>query len=460
MTRSNSSLMNSNLFNRLVEYTILAFAFLFLIANTILGKFLFTVVERGEIGLGIILICAAIYYFLKLKPDEKINWIKENSIVICYLVVRVLLIVSLKFDYSTIRSLFFETIFLLAITKKILKNKHSSIKKIMYFTVIFNLIMNLFNVLCYVSLTNDLNIVPYKFIVTKTFYSNLHYVKESILYVNPNSMGIMTGFALIVLAILFFKTKSMLNKVVFSVVIIFDLYCIYLSRCRTVELALVIIFVLYLISRLMNQKNSLKKMTSFILTIAMLGSVAVMIYSGNSGDNLLDLNKFESRFNDISAGRYLIWKSGTMAHSDNYVLGVGSVNREVELREKYIYKNYKDDYGAVYAKLGPHNGYIGMIWCTGVVGALLFFLALLQKIKRAKSLENGNWYLAVIFIFIVNLFETMFIISRFFLVLYLFLILAMDDDSETSAEGSSIENPENIADSDSIKKSIECTQEV
>lgn len=83
------------------------------------------------------------------------------------------------------------------------------------------------------------------------------------------------------------------------------------------------------------------------------------------------------------------------------------------------------------AQLGPHNGYIGMISATGWAGFGLFIAILLQRIKRAKHLEKGRWYLMLIFIFVINCFESLFILNRFFTCFYMFLILETDmEDGE------------------------------
>jgi hypothetical protein len=72
-----------------------------------------------------------------------------------------------------------------------------------------------------------------------------------------------------------------------------------------------------------------------------------------------------------------------------------------------------------------------MISATGWAGFGLFIAILLQRIKRAKHLEKGRWYLMLIFIFVINCFESLFVLNRFFTCFYMFLILETDmEDGE------------------------------
>lgn len=105
---------------------------------------------------------------------------------------------------------------------------------------------------------------------------------------------------------------------------------------------------------------------------------------------------------------------------------------EQEERIQYI-NDHEDIYWGYVSssQLGPHNGYIGMISATGWAGFGLFIAILLQRIKRAKHLEKGRWYLMLIFIFVINCFESLFVLNRFFTCFYMFLILETDmEDGE------------------------------
>ena len=96
---------------------------------------------------------------------------------------------------------------------------------------------------------------------------------------------------------------------------------------------------------------------------------------------------------------------------------------------KFIKDNFESGWTR-YGNLGPHNGYLAMLWCSGILGSMLFFTSLLRKILNARGLEIDSRYMIPIFVFVINMFESMFIVNRYFVVLYLFLILSMNEDDE------------------------------
>ena len=77
-------------------------------------------------------------------------------------------------------------------------------------------------------------------------------------------------------------------------------------------------------------------------------------------------------------------------------------------------------------ELNPHNGYIAQISATGWVGFALFIAILAQRIKRADHLDKGRWHLLVIYTLVINCFESLFILNRFFTCFYMLLILETD----------------------------------
>lgn len=143
----------------------------------------------------------------------------------------------------------------------------------------------------------------------------------------------------------------------------------------------------------------------------------------------------EEMVDNLSSGRYTVWKQCIIMQKEDFLFGKGSLSLEQEFRKEYMESLEKRwEYSYRYfsaAQLGPHNGYIGMISATGWAGFGLFIAILLQRIKRAKHLEKGRWYLMLIFIFVINCFESLFILNRFFTCFYMFLILETDmEDGE------------------------------
>jgi O-antigen ligase len=133
----------------------------------------------------------------------------------------------------------------------------------------------------------------------------------------------------------------------------------------------------------------------------------------------------EKTIDALSTGRYIIWKECIMTQEGDMLFGKGSLHLEQESREEFV-SNLEQDYYWRYitaSHLGTHNGYLSMISTTGLVGFGLFIAILMQRIVKAKNLKNGNLYLILVYIFVINFFESLFIVNRFFICFYLFLIL-------------------------------------
>ena len=114
---------------------------------------------------------------------------------------------------------------------------------------------------------------------------------------------------------------------------------------------------------------------------------------------------------------------------------MGNLKLEQDARKEMVAANNCGEYSwyEIAAELGPHNGYISMISGAGWLGLLLFIAILIQRIRRSKNLEKGNWYLMLVFIFAINCFESLFILNRFFACFYMFLILESDWEKEDDA---------------------------
>ena len=168
-----------------------------------------------------------------------------------------------------------------------------------------------------------------------------------------------------------------------------------------------------------------------VMCIATLLPVYLVVnHSQNIGT--LYYTDLEHKMDKISSGRYLIWKECIINQNNSLIFGEGNLKLEQEERIQYI-NDHEDIYWGYVSssQLGPHNGYIGMISATGWAGFGLFIAILLQRIKRAKHLEKGRWYLMLIFIFVINCFESLFVLNRFFTCFYMFLILETDmEDGE------------------------------
>mgnify|MGYP002798805057 FL=1 len=140
-------------------------------------------------------------------------------------------------------------------------------------------------------------------------------------------------------------------------------------------------------------------------------------------------NEAETSINELSTGRYLIWKECIITQDGHELFGTGSLNNVHEARDNLIAQNPEApwEYQRIHLnELNPHNGYIAQISATGWVGFALFIAILAQRIKRAEHLNKGRWYLLIIYTLVINCFESLFILNRFFTCFYMLLILETD----------------------------------
>ena len=242
----------------------------------------------------------------------------------------------------------------------------------------------------------------------------------------------MAGFSIVLAVVLYLK--DILSK---KAIIVFGIYnvcaLIYFgSRAAEVGVAAVVLF--FIIKKSV-PKIDVKKLTIVALCIMVLTLVPIYGLIGHYESKAsLSYEPFERRIDSISSCRYIIWKECYICQQENLLFGKGNLKYEQEARRLYINNFPYNDNNYRYfsaAELGPHNGYISMISGAGWLGLLLFIAILIQRIRRSKNLEKGNWYLMLVFIFAINCFESLFILNRFFACFYMFLILEADWGTKT-----------------------------
>lgn len=74
----------------------------------------------------------------------------------------------------------------------------------------------------------------------------------------------------------------------------------------------------------------------------------------------------------------------------------------------------------------PHNGYFSLLYCSGLIGMILLVMIMIKKIKKCNALGSGTYGIALVFLLLINFFESAFIIDRFFVGLFIFLLLSLD----------------------------------
>lgn len=407
------------------------------LCRTVIEIFFQIEMERLQCILAISLIGILIYRFIKIGKNEKKTWCKKNIYVLIYFLIRLITFIYLGCQYTMLRSMLFEIVYLLAISELLVDYK-VCYNIIFKFLIISNLILNILNTCFYVICTNiskfslDKGVLIYDILDKYTYIDVSNQEFNSSMYNNPNMMGLMTGIALLISISYFSINLSKKKKIAYIIYFIFSLYCILYSNCSNAHVALIAVVLAVIIvknSNIITKKRMV--VICFAFVIAATGSIYVF---SAIHEEFGEYSELENIVNDLSTQRYTIWKDSFYCHKDELLFGSGNIT--LEKRDRYMYIVEKGtDYGMdVNGSLidfsGPHNGYIGMISCTGIVGFVAFVLVVLKKIKESMYLNSRSWYLAAIFILFINLFECMMPISKNFCCLYLFIILTMNCKNE------------------------------
>lgn len=482
------------------------YAMLFISNNTFLGKNFESPIHWLEAFVGLLLSILFLHKFTKFdKPTIK-NWVKNNIFVILFLTIGLINIVIIDsvYRYSILRSLFIEGIYLVIITPILCDSKF--IKNVLFRLVIgFNLILNLLPFIINLILKIwGFNSVFIKAIIYISYINNPRANCYSFFYSNPNTMGIMTAFSMILVILLFQPTKKWYKICLYLLYFAFSIFNLVESDSRAALLSLVVSILGVLFIKFTKLRSS-HVIVAGMITLAMICLGCIVYISFNTSTGMEKLNKKEMYIDRITSDRYVIWKGSYMAQRELLLFGEGSLKAVVEVRDKYLDKNYPEYYsykttdeiekeegrpkyktffdyvisGAfitdafhnldrysskknslistyevrklsqrlneknlnheykeakntkkIFRKqienLDTHNGYLSVLFCSGIIGFVFFLILLSKKIIDSKILLEPRWSIPVIYILFLNMFESTFVFDRYFLCTFLFIILSMD----------------------------------
>lgn len=382
--------------------------------NTIVNTWVEGRIETLQNLLAIVIMCVFVCNILKNPKINIPSWIENNKLVFLYFVVRLISLIQSEFDYSVIRSVFFEAFLLVCITDNlVLQNRMTYIKLFASLQLVFSLLS--------LGMYYSMNMFSDSYTTMLYNWTNLEKCQNALLFGNPNTAGIMAGFGIVV-AIICYKRQLCNNKLVIAYGL-FNAVALVLFGCRSADVGIIAIIIVTIITR---DGAVMKKLTYFALAGAV--ALTMLLYgvmAMEGGINNLEMSDLELRINSLSSGRYLIWNECAVEQQDSFIFGEGSLKVEQKERQLlFVDKSYELAHASSF---GPHNGYIGMISATGIAGLILFILIMLGKIRKSKNIDN-HWALILIYIFVINCFESLFILNRFFTCFFMLYILTSESD--------------------------------
>ena len=392
-----------------------------------------------------------VYRFFTVSKEERKQWFTQKFLrvpsfvwLLAYFIVRCICFAVNGFQYGIAREIFFEFVFLVAICPWTV-GPRVRFDIIAWVFCGINLVMNLANTYCCHVLkvffaeggSEPVNGGILGFLTHLKSYDPAGAVYNlTPLYSNPNSQGIMAGMAILLSFLLVRKSKTV---IFFAVYWLYTFYALYAGGSRGAMIGLIAALLAMGLLKICHKISPKMLITVCLLVciIAAAGLYGFIDYNLKDGD--ANFTETEIRINNVSTGRYLIWQNCYRAHQDTKLLGVGDATIEKQIRNEQLRTDYIGNYGTeegfIPTTFSVHNGYLATIFITGWIGFILFIVVLLDKIWQSRGIADKNprkFIIAgiVIFALMVSNFEALLITSRYYTILFMFLLLAWEQKRE------------------------------
>lgn len=385
-----------------------------------------------------LLVVIGILFVINLITYAKKNGLKNLPVskwtitfLVIFFVIRCISIIKCDFDYSVIKEVFYEGIFLVAISQYTVTEK-MNMKMVAACFIVCVTMMNVLNIWSYhyavIHAEAGDNIMTW----LSQFVNPV--INRGAIYTNSNTGGILTGISLL-MSLLFIKDnrKNFIWIVPVWLIGIYSLYLLF-ARSSYVAFAAALISIVLLI---FFEKMSPRTLTilSMVAGLCVTGIICSYILFNNWNGNTT-FTDTETQINTVTSGRYKIWEDILISHEGKWILGLGSYELEINDRNEYLLNQHIESGGEesdfVPTIYHTHNAYIGVFVYTGIFAGIIFFIILGNKILNAYTLrgkKSNRWTSIVlasilIYIFFINIVEPYFIGKRHIEFLLLLIILA------------------------------------
>lgn len=431
-------------FQKIFNYILILYAVLEILCETVVGKYFLAWMERFQIIFAFALIVMFVMKFFMIGRDAQRAFLKRNILVFVYFAFRLITFIYIGMQYTMIRSVLFEILYLLVLTEILIDNafvRQTIFKLFIAINVILNLINTFFHLYCEPLRASGItDNTIYNFALKYTYMEKFSFETICSMYSNPNQMGVMTGLALLISLTYLKKKMSNKAKVLYVIYVGFSLYALYLSRCNSAQIALLAAVLAFAAVKLV-RVISPKMIAYACLASCLIVTGGILGFVASHGDLHTSYTEKQWEIDRFTSTRYTIWRNCYFTHktTDEVLLGNGNVALEKLDRAEYMHKIkvYKGGITLADMKqyLGTHNGYIGMLYCTGALGALVFLVLLIKKMKESKALsKDSKYYMAIVYMLVDNLLESFMVVNKSSPVFIFFLILAMKSENEEVEE--------------------------
>ena len=182
---------------------------------------------------------------------------------------------------------------------------------------------------------------------------------------DPNYYAMLAMFAIVLCGILFLKKDG--NRILLGAVILFQTYFGFITYSKMFLISFLIAAIMFIVYG----NKSLKTIFLTFISIFFLGMI---LYYWAQKSGYLDIMYKRLFEGDISTGRLGLWKhylNSIESTAKAILIGVG-------LGSGYL------EFG------GPHNTYLEAIYFVGIIGSILFLLAVILIFNRKKNIQRKN----------------------------------------------------------------------
>ena len=256
--REKINALNTKIFMPLMALT-------FILFNTVINLYIGERMETIQNMLAVVILAVLAFWRISDIKDGLMPWLRQNILVICYFAVRAVSCVLSGFDYTVIRSIFFEAFFLIGMCRITLGNRRDFyIKAFIALELLFSaasLILYCFNHATGGSI--------------ETFLNNCTYYEISgsaLLYANPNTAGIMAGFSIVLAIVLYGKNGY--DKRFVLLFGIFNVAALVIFGCRSADVGILFILAVMAFQKYFN----CKKKTAVFFSLCLMVLTLIPIY--------------------------------------------------------------------------------------------------------------------------------------------------------------------------------------
>lgn len=350
--------------------------------------YLFTIFFNSKVNMkiGYLLLVVVILYFI-FNREEVIKVYKKNKKI--YQIFFIIFILGIIWNFLSAGS---------SSVNKFININGRFIYGFIIYIFLYGTNTLFFNIVIFLST----NILSYNFLYQKMPYLLLDDLGRLRIIL---SMGI-------VYVLIYILTKFLKNfkNVYLLMFLILPFVALVKTKSRMTILGIIVVLILYFVFKILeDRKNTLKT----ILILFLLFGVGILSIIKNKNYINHIKTSFHTSNNLSNQDRIVMWKAGLNIIENNFILGVGSSEKDIyPYVRDYVDKNIEDNalrneflLEERFARL--HNMYVDFFVQNGIIGFLylyLFFIAIpYMYLKSNRSEENTASFFTILFYYFYGL---------------------------------------------------------